>query len=110
MKKLNKKDLIKRMVVEPATQKRMFWAREMKMLNDLMELLPNEDFWKKVNIDKVPSLAIIRSGEGLKKMKKKFIEFNYKIPTKIEIPIGKKTGEDKYFPKNNKTVRQFIDE
>ena len=59
------------MVVEPATQKRMFWAREMKMLNDLMELLPNEDFWKKVNIDKVPSLAIIRSGEGLKKNEEK---------------------------------------
>lgn len=110
MKKLNKRDLIKKLVTEPKSQKRMFWAREMKLLNDLIEIFPNEEFWKKVSINLVPSLAVLRSGQGLKRIQKKYREFNYKIPPKIEIPIGEKTGKDKIFSKKPKTIRQFIDE
>ena len=110
MKKLNKRDLIKKLVVEPDKQKRMFWAREMKLLNDLMEMFPNEDFWRRVSINLVPSLAVLRSGQGLKQIQKKYREFNYKIPPKIEITLGEKSGDDKIISKKPKTIRQFIDE
>ena len=110
MKKLNKRDIIKKIVVEPSTQKRMFWAREMKMLNDLMDMFNSEKFWQKVSLDKVPSLAVLRSGHGLSILSKKYKEFNYKIPAKVEIPLGKKTGKDKIISKKPKTIRQFIDE
>ena len=110
MKKLNKRDLIKKIVKEPNQQKRMFWAREMKLLNDLMQMFPNEDFWQRMSIDKVPSLTMLRSGYGLSSIKKKYLDFNYKIPNKKEIPLGDKTGEDKVISKKTKTIRQFIDE
>lgn len=110
MKKLNKRDIIKKIVTEPSTQKRMFWAREMKMLNDLMNMFKSEDFWQKVCLDKVPSLAVLRSDHGLNILSKKYKEFNYKIPEKVEIPLGKKTGNDKIISKKPKTIRQFIDE
>ena len=110
MKKLNKRNIIKKIVTEPSTQKRMFWAREMKMLNDLMSMFKSEDFWQKVSLDKVPSLAVLRSGHGLSILSKKYKEFNYKIPAKVEIPLGKKTGKDKIISKKPKTIRQFIDE
>jgi hypothetical protein len=110
VKKLNKRDLIKKLVIEPKSQKRMFWAREMKLLNDLIEMFPNQEFWKKVSINLVPSLAVLRSGQGLKKIQKKYREFNYKIPPKREIPLGKKSGDDKIISKKPKTIRQFIDD
>ena len=110
MKKLNKRDLIKRLVIEPDKQKRIFWAREMKLLNDLMEMFPSEEFWSKVSIKLVPSLAVLRSDQGLNQIRKKYREFNYKIPPKIEIPIGEKTGNDRIISKKPKTIRQFIDE
>lgn len=110
MKKINKREIIKKFVIEPDKQKRMFWAREMKMLNDLMDMFPNENFWQRTQFPKVPSLAILRAGVGLEKVRKKYSEFNYKIPAKIEIPLGEKTGKDKYLSKKPKTIRQFIDE
>jgi hypothetical protein len=110
VKKLNKRNIIKKIVTEPSTQKRLFWAREMKMLNDLMNMFKSEDFWQKVTLDKVPSLAVLRSGHGLNILSKKYKEFNYKIPPKVEIPIGKKQGKDKIISKKIKTIRQFIDE
>lgn len=110
MAKLNKRNLIKKLVIEPSKQKRVFWAREMKLLNDLIEIFPKQDFWEKVNFEKVQSLAILRSEYGLAKLKKLYIEFNYVIPEKIEIPLGEKRGKDKIISKKSKTIRQFIDE
>ena len=110
MKKLNKRELIKKFVIEPDKQKRMFWAREMKLLNDLMTMFPSQDFWQRTSLPKVGSLAVWRSGTGLQKVKKQYLEFNYKIPAKVEIHLGEKTGEDKKISKKPKPIRQFIDE
>ena len=82
----------------------------MKILNSLIEIFPNLDFWEKVKINKVPSLAVIKAERGLRFFKKKYREFNYKIPAKKEIQLGKKIGEDKILSKKTKTIRQFIDE
>lgn len=110
MKKINKKNLIKRLVVEPKKEKRFFWAREMKLLNSLIEIFPNLGFWEKVRIRKVPSLAVIRSEKGLFILRRKYREFNYKIPEKQEIILKEKTGRDKILSKKAKTIRQFIDD
>ena len=110
MKKINKRDLIKKLVIEPTKQKRMFWAREMKLLNDLMGIFPKGDFWQRMSFEKVSSLAILRSEYGMQKLKKLYLEFNYKIPEKLEIPLGEKSGDDKIISKKPKTIRQFIDE
>ena len=110
MAKLNKRNLIKKLVIEPNKQKRTFWAREMKLLNDLMQIFPKQNFWEKMNFEKVSSLAILRSEYGLAKLNKLYMEFNYIIPKKIEIALGKKAGEDKIISKKTKTIRQFIDE
>lgn len=82
----------------------------MKILNDLLEMFPNLDFWQKVSLPKSNSLALLRSPIGLKKVRKKYREFNYKIPPKINIEIGEKFGKDKLIPKKTKTIRGFIDE
>ena len=43
-----------------------------------------------MNFEKVSSLAILRSEYGLSKLKKLYMEFNYVIPKKVEIPLGEK--------------------
>ena len=109
LKKLNKRDVIKKLVVEPKSQKRPFWAREMKLLNDLLEIFPDEDFWLKMKPQEYPSLAVIRSDQGIKSLRKKFREFKYKIPEKKEIKLGEKSGKDRIYNKTPKTIREFID-
>lgn len=98
------------MVVEPKTQKRMFWAREMKMLNELIDKFPNLDFWTRASFQKVPSLSHFKSRYGLEKISKMYREFNYVIPPKKDISLGEKSGKDKILSKKPKTIRQFIDE
>ena len=82
----------------------------MKLLNDLLDIFPNQDFWQRMTFGKVPSLAVLRAGSGLKGLTKKYKDFNYKIPPKKDIIIGDKKGEDKIISKKVKTIRQFIDE
>ena len=109
MKKFNKKDLIKKLVIEPKAQKRPFWAREMKLLNDLLEIFPDQNFWLKMKPEKYGSLAILKASAGIKMLRKKFREFNYKIPKRKEIKLGEKRGEDRIYNKTPKTIRDFID-
>lgn len=109
MKKINKRDLIKKLVVEPKNQKRIFWAKEMKLLNDLMSIFPDQDFWAKMRPQKYPSLAVIKTEAGLKMLRKKYREFKYKIPEKNTIQLGEKAGEDKIYKKKTKTIKDFID-
>ena len=82
----------------------------MKILNSLMEIFPNLEFWEKVRINKVPSLAVVKAKKGLLLFKKKYREFEYKIPQPKKIKLGEKSGEDKILSKKVKTIRQFIDE
>ena len=110
MPKFNKRKVIQRLVIEPSSQKRIFWAREMKLLNTILEIFPNTEFWEKVRLRKVNSLAMLKTPKSLSFLRKKYNEFHYKIPEKIEIPIGEKVGKDRIFSKKPKTIRQFIDE
>tara|TARA_B100000242_G_C42884814_1_gene410563 strand:- start:240 stop:599 length:360 start_codon:yes stop_codon:yes gene_type:complete len=110
VKQLNKREIIKKFVSAPKKSTRAFWSKEMKMLNDLLEIFPNRTFWTKANMPKIDSLVMLKSGYGLKILKKKYKEFHYKVPQKTTIAIGEKTGEDKILSKKPKTIREFIDE
>ena len=111
VQKFKKRDVIERLIEVPKTQKRPFWAREMKMLNTLMEEFTDQTFWQKVNFQKkYDSLAYFISHFGKKTLRKKYNEYNYKIPLQEKIKLGDKVGEDKKFKKKNKTVRDFFNE
>jgi len=107
--KLNKRKVIEKLVILPKTNKRPFWAREMKMLNSLMSQFKNDGFWHKLSFpQKYDSLAYFLSEYGKKMLKKRFNEYNYSLP-EIKIPkLGDKVGEDRHFDKKPTTIKQFF--
>lgn len=107
--KLNKKEILKRILVIPASQRAPFWKREYKLLNDLLEVYPNIDFWEKVNFHQEwDSLRILKSEYGKKILEKKYREFHYVIPKVETHPLGKKSGEDIKTKQKIRTVREFL--
>jgi|TARA_B110000483_G_scaffold142369_1_gene170126 hypothetical protein len=95
--------LIGKLVDVPATQKKFFWAREMKLLKDLearysLGFLEIATFPKKYD-----SLAYLVSKELKSTMDKKWRNFNFKVDlSKYDsIVLGEKTGKD-YIPSDNK--------
>jgi len=109
IKNNNKKDILSNIVDIPKTQKRAFWAREFKILNDLMSIFPNEKFWNVINFkEKKDSLIFYKSEHGLKILKALYNEYNYQPKTTPKIKLGEKFGEDKIIPSNNKTIKNFL--
>lgn len=107
---LNKKQIIERLVKVPEKGKRPFWAREMKLLNDLLARRPNMEFWSKIRFpDKYDSLAYLLSEWGESMLRNKYNEFTYK-PPKYEAPeiADHKFGEDAKITKTRKTVKDFF--
>ena len=95
--------LIGKLVDVPSTQKRFFWAKEMKLLKDLearycLDFLEIVTFPKKYN-----SLAYLVSKELKDTMDRKWRNFNFKVDlSKYEtMVLGEKTGKD-YIPSDNK--------
>lgn len=109
IKNNNKKDILGNLVIIPKTQKRAFWSREFKLLNDLMKMFPNEQFWNVIRInDKKDSLLFYKSDHGVNILKKLYNEFNYVPKTTPKINLGEKFGEDKVIKYNNKTIKNFL--
>ena len=110
--KINKRKIILRLLEEPKTSKRMFYAREMKLLNDLcnrysLEFMNVVTFWKKLD-----SLTYLLSPKLRDTMDKKWRAFNYKLDKSKydEYNIGEKTGEDREIKKEIKTTKDFLNE
>jgi len=110
-KKINKKQILSRLVQIPDNGKRMFYAREMKFLNDLekrysLEFLNVVDFGKKFD-----SLAYLVSPKLRPALEQKFRAFNYVIDESEyqSYHIGEKHGEDKVVNKR-KTIKDFLNE
>lgn len=108
----NKREIIFRLLEVPDKGRRPFFAREMKMLNDLCERYSLEfmyivDFGKKLD-----SLAYLVSDKLRGTLDQKFRAFNFRVDlSKYEVyHIGEKVGEDKSFPAKRKTVKDFLDE
>lgn len=95
--------VIGRLVDVPTTQKRFFWAREMKLLKDLEERY-SLDFLEIIHFPKkYDSLAYIVSKPLKETMDRKWRNFNFKVDlSKYDAFIlGEKTGKD-YISKDNK--------
>ena len=108
----NKREIIFRLLEVPDKARRPFFAREMKMLNDLcerysLEFMDIVDFGKKFD-----SLAYLVSDKLKETLDQKFRAFNFRVDlSKYEVyDIGKKAGKDKTVSPKRKTVKDFLDE
>jgi hypothetical protein len=111
--KINKKTLIKNLLNVPPKSDKTFWAKEFKLLNDILFDFPDEKFWKKIQdnivvLQKVPSLAIHLSQNNQKiteKYKLHLYEVDFQNPKYF---IGEKQGHDYHANKKPKTIKQFL--
>ena len=111
MAKLNKKQIVLRLITPPKSIKGPFWTREYGILKRLMEKYPNEDFWQKIHFENDwDSLVILQSDYGKSLLDKKYKEFHYKIPEYKEIELTDKSGYDTIINSKPKTIRRFLDE
>lgn len=104
-----KKSTIERLVNVPSTQRRHFWGREVKSLNELLKSYPERKFWLGVKFPtKVETMIVFRSGYYSRQLKKKYNRFKYSIPLKEEIKLGEKSGAD-YNPSDKPlTLKKFL--
>ena len=104
--------MLARLVEIPEKNKRFFYAREMKMLNDLCDRY-SEGFMMIVSFDKkFDSLAYLVSPKLKDLLDQKFRAFNY-VVDKSKYPeynLGEKTGKDIITKKNKKTTKDFLNE
>lgn len=108
----NKRDILFRLLDVPAKGRRPFFAREMKMLNDLCERY-SQDFMSIVDFGrKFDSLAYLVSDKLKQRLDEKFRAFNFRVDlSKYEVyDIGEKVGDDRFVRPKAKTVKDFLDE
>tara|TARA_R110002020_G_scaffold363289_1_gene575567 strand:- start:6037 stop:6378 length:342 start_codon:yes stop_codon:yes gene_type:complete len=108
----NKREILFRLLDVPDKGRRPFFAREMKMLNDLCERY-SQDFMAIVDFGKkFDSLAYLVSDKLKDRLDEKFRAFNFKVDlSKYEVyDIGKKVGTDAAISTKQKTVKDFLDE
>ena len=109
MPNLNKKQILERIITIPDRGRRDFWKREYKLLNDLMAIYPDIDFWEKVRFHQEwDSIKILKSEYGKNLLEKKYREFHYIVPIKEQYILGGKCGSDKEINKNPKTIQEFL--
>jgi len=109
--KLNKKQIVLRLITPPKSIKGAFWTREYGILKRLMQKYPNEDFWQKIHFENDwDSLVILQSDYGKSLLDKKYKEFNYKIPEYDKIELTNKSGCDRVITRKPKTIRGFLNE
>ena len=109
--KINKKQILARLTLVPAKDKRLFYMREMKFLNDLCERYSLE-FMDIVSFEKkFDSLAYLVSEKLKETMDKKFRAFNFRVDLSkyTSYDIGEKVGEDADVEKKNKSLKNFLD-
>ena len=111
-KKINKKEILSRLTLVPTKDKRLFYMREMKILNDLCARY-SEEFMNIVSFDKkFDSLAYISCDKLKMTMDLKFRAFNFKVDESkyVLYSIGDKEGKDVIIEKSPKTTKQFLNE
>ena len=109
--KINKREIVSRLVDIPSKSKRVFWQREMSLLKKLQEKFDSLEFWSKVQLPhKLDSLAILFSDYYLELINKKFLEFNYKIPKpQEEIQLSEaQEGDSLKLPKKRSSLKDFL--
>lgn len=111
-KKINKVKILARLTVVPTKDKRLFYMREMKLLNSLCERY-SEEFMNIVSFDKkFDSLAYLVCSKLKMTLDLKFRAFNFKVDSSkyVDYTIGDKEGEDFEIKTSPKTTKQFLNE
>tara|TARA_R110002020_G_scaffold145558_7_gene319004 strand:- start:5156 stop:5491 length:336 start_codon:yes stop_codon:yes gene_type:complete len=109
---LNKREIIFRLLEVPDKGRRPFFAREMKMLNDLCDRY-SQDFMSIVTFDKkFDSLAYLVSEKLKDVLDQKFRAFNFRVDFSKypKYNIGSKEGEDIKIKRRTKTIKDFLNE
>ena len=111
--KINKKLLLRKFVNIPEKGSRLFYMKEMTLLNTLIERYSEEFVLALKPIKKYDSMAIIICDSYKQQIDKKFRDFNYRTDkSKYEdiILSENKSGEDISIIKKIKTVKDFLNE
>ena len=75
---LNKKTFVKKIIKEGNT---IIWPKEMKMVNRLFKIFPNENFWSTLRLNfKLNSLCWFFSDAGREFLNKENKKFNLDLP------------------------------
>ncbi len=108
----NKREILFRLLEVPDKGRRPFFAREMKMLNDLCERY-SQEFMAIVSFDKkFDSLAYLVSNKLKETLDTKFRAFNFKVDLSKykHYNIGDKSGRDWNVRRKTKTIKDFLNE
>jgi hypothetical protein len=107
-KKINKKDILFKLVYRPFKPSKDFMTKEYTLLKRIFEKFPDEEFWLKSSFQQVKSLAI-HIADDFKEIEKRYKDFHYKPQFKnVEINIGEKVGEDYNIAIKPKTIKDFL--
>jgi hypothetical protein len=75
---INKREFIKRLLKEEVN---IVWPKEMKMVNLLFKIFPNQNFWNTLQLNfKLNSLCWLLSDDGRKFLNKEYKTFNLNLP------------------------------
>lgn len=111
MAKINKRTILKKLVEFPSKGSRIFFSKEMKMLNLLIERY-SEDFVQALTLDKkYDSIAVLLCDSFKQELDRRFRCFKYEIDhSKYNTHkiMEEKFGEDLKVEKKLKTVRDFL--
>jgi hypothetical protein len=110
--KLNKREILLRLLDIPDKGRRPFFSREMKLLNDLCDRY-SQEFMSIVSFrDKFDSLIYLTSPKLKKTLDKKFRAFNFRVDFSKypKYDIGDKVGKDVKIKNNKKTIKDFLDD
>lgn len=79
---INKREFVLKFVKDSTA---IVWPKEMKMINTLFKIAPNDDFWRSLDLGfKLNSLCWFLSDDGRKFLNKEMKRFNFE-PAKPEI-------------------------
>jgi hypothetical protein len=98
--------------VPKAQHRNIAWAKEMKIMNDLIKKCDNPDFWFHARTEfQIPSLAWFLTDNGRKYLNDKYKKFNLELKNEPEVYeiLDQKQGEDEVEqPRKIKTIMDFI--
>jgi len=108
--KIDKKNFIKKFVKEGSS---IIWPKEMKMVNTLFKIFPNQDFWNSLKLNfKLNSLCWLLSDDGRKLLNSEYKKFNLNLPEvqKFEVDNNNIAFENKSSYDLNKALnlREFL--
>jgi len=98
--------------IPKSKHKEIAWAKEMKIMNDLVKKCSNIDFWLHARTDfQIPSLAWFLTDNGRKYLNERYKTFNFEFnikPPQIELEKEKQGIDEDIQLKRPKTLMDFI--